>query len=611
MINLNEEKILTDIITSLIKDSIKSGWNKIKKFFKNMDAKDSIHYGYAYEKYLQNMYDKVSKVKTLIYRQTPKSLYSFYECIDVIYENKVINTESINNLFRICNKLIITGTGGIGKSMLLKHLFLNTISDTSYIPILIELRQFNHYELKDISLYNVIYQHLANNGFNLKEEYYSYSLEKGGYVILLDGFDEIHREKIEKVSEEIKKFSDKYNENRYIITSRPNDKFIGWNNFYEIIVANLTKKQALSLVNKIEFDPIVKGIFYKALDDSLFKKYHSFASNPLLLTIMLLTFNNHAAIPEKLNDFYEEAFSTLFNRHDATKDCYVRDIRSNLGCEDFKTVFAYICFRSYFSNEFEFLNTRLQEYIKKAKEKFSNLHFSVNDFQEDLILSVCMLVKDGLVYRFTHRSFQEYFAAWYTCKLTDTIQTKLITSWLTESQTAIIADNYINMLFNLQPDKTNEIIFCPGIKIIKNLYDKEGFSFNLLRCLFDKIYFYHKLTSEHKKIYTMQATIKNSYLVTIIKETCVLNKYTCPTESNLKYTIDTIVRKIVKKEPSGYYKHLGYSFDNILSVIDEKDLLKIFKGVDNRIQFCFKILDKYTNKSISEKTTVSSILAEL
>ena len=326
---------------------------------------------------------------------------------------------------------------------------------------------------------------------------------------------------------------------------------------------------------------------------------------------MLLTFNNHAAIPEKLNDFYEEAFSTLFNRHDATKDCYVRDIRSNLGCEDFKTVFAYICFRSYFSNEFEFLNTRLQEYIKKAKEKFSNLHFSVNDFQEDLILSVCMLVKDGLVYRFTHRSFQEYFAAWYTCKLTDTIQTKLITSWLTESQTAIIADNYINMLFNLQPDKTNEIIFCPGIKVIKNLYDKEGFSFNLLRCLFDKIYFYYKLTSERKKIYTMQTTIKNSYLVTIIKETCVLNKYTCPTESNLKYIIDTIVRKIVEKEPSGYYKHLGYSFDNILSVIDEKDLLKIFKGVDNRIQFCFKILDKYTNKSVSEKITVSSILAEL
>ena len=33
--------------------------------------------------------------------------------------------------------------------------------------------------------------------------------------------------------------------------------------------------------------------------------------------------------------FTREAFVTLFNVHDATKDSFVRDIRSGLSCEDF------------------------------------------------------------------------------------------------------------------------------------------------------------------------------------------------------------------------------------------------------------------------------------
>ena len=46
----------------------------------------------------------------------------------------------------------------------------------------------------------------SDNGFTLADEYYKYSLEKGGYIILLDGFDEVNRDKTEKkVQEEIKK----------------------------------------------------------------------------------------------------------------------------------------------------------------------------------------------------------------------------------------------------------------------------------------------------------------------------------------------------------------------------------------------------------------------
>lgn len=48
---------------------------------------------------------------------------------------KLINTDKITNLFELGNKIIVTGTGGVGKSILFKHLFLNTIEETGLIPV--------------------------------------------------------------------------------------------------------------------------------------------------------------------------------------------------------------------------------------------------------------------------------------------------------------------------------------------------------------------------------------------------------------------------------------------------------------------------------------------
>ena len=552
-----------------------------------------------------------SKIKTLIYRRVPKDLYSFYECVGVQYKNTIIDTSNVTNLLKISNKLIITGTGGIGKSILLKHLFLNTIENTEYIPVLIELRKFNNIEPKDISLYNAIYQNLSDNGFKLEDEYYSYSLSEGGYVILLDGFDEVNREKVGKVSEEIKNFTGKYNDNRFVISSRPSDNFIGWNDFHEATACQLTKEQALSLIRKTEFDETVKNTFYNALDNELFEKYNSFASNPLLLTIMLLTFNNHASIPEKLNDFYEEAFATLFNMHDATKDCYVRDIRSSLGCEDFKMIFAYICFKSYFKGDFEFSEARLRDYIQQAKEKFNDRFFSVDDFQEDLTLSVCMLVKDGLNYRFTHRSFQEYFAAWYTCKLTDDVQSKLLTGWLSESSSCL-TDEYIGMLFDLQTDKVNKIIFCPGIKTIKSIYEEHGFSCDLLRKMFDGITInrrYFKENGQTRKCYVASLYVKDRYLCNIMQLACRLNKYPFPRSPEFNTETEEILKKIVLSKHNSLPQ--TWTFDEIFPIIDPDQLLFCVQWFDRHLHFCFDIYEKYSENAALKKRKVSSIIDEL
>ena len=598
--DIDEKAIVTSVATDIIKSGITLGWEKIKTYFKDLDASADIEYRTAYEDYLKNTKDKYGKIKTIIYRRERKDLYSFYEATGISYAGQTLSSSDINYLLEIDSKILVTGAGGIGKSILFKHLFLNSMEVTNFIPVFIELRSLNTLENKELNISNLIFKTLVSNGFRLERKYFDDSLEQGAYIIFLDGFDEIHHDKKSYITKEIKVFCEMYASNQVFVSSRPSTEFIGWSDFSEFESLPLTKEQALSLINKIDFDETAKSIFSEELDKKLYKKYKSFASNPLLLTIMLLTFQKHASIPERLNDFYEEAFVTLFNVHDATKDSFVRDIRSGLSCEDFKLVFSYICFKSYFKGEYEFSETRLHELINSAKEKFKDkFSFNVDDFQEDLVHSVCMLVKEGLEYRFSHRSFQEYFSAWYTCKLPDTTQEKLLDGWLRESST-IQTDSYFYMLFDLQSEKVNSIILKPVMENIISLYEKEGI-LSFLKTLFDKFSIENQ---EENEQYYSSLYIKDMYLCNGLRLLILLNKYQSDRKNFVsKEDYETFSSKIGDGIP-----HMA--IDAGIELFGEEKFANMFSWLSNQVEFVNNIYATTKNLK-TKKRKVSSIIEEL
>lgn len=598
--DMDGKAIVTSVATDIVKSGITLGWEKIKTYFKDLDASADIEYRTAYEDYLKNTKDRYGKIKTIIYRRERKDLYSFYEATGISYAGQTLSSSNINNLLEIDSKILVTGTGGIGKSILFKHLFLNSIEVTNFIPVFIELRSLNTLENKELNISNLIFKTLVSNGFRLERKYFDDSLEQGAYIIFLDGFDEIHHDKKSSITEEIKVFCEMYASNQVFVSSRPSTEFIGWSDFSEFESLPLTKEQALSLINKIDFDETAKSIFSEELEKKLYEKYKSFASNPLLLTIMLLTFQKHASIPERLNDFYEEAFVTLFNVHDATKDSFVRDIRSGLSCEDFKLVFSYICFKSYFKGEYEFSETRLHELINSAKEKFKDkFSFNVDDFQEDLVHSVCMLVKEGLEYRFSHRSFQEYFSAWYTCKLPDTTQEKLLDGWLRESST-IQTDSYFYMLFDLQSEKVNSIILKPVMENIISLYEKEGI-LSFLKTLFDK---FSIKNQEENEQYHSALYIKDMYLCNGLRLLILLNKY----QSDRK---DFVSKEDYETFNSKIGDGIPYmTIDSGIELFGEEKFANMFSWLSNQVEFINNIYATTKNLK-TKKRKVSSIIEEL
>jgi predicted NACHT family NTPase len=607
---LDTQKITTSIVTDLAKDTAKMVFGKVKSYYTDIKKKEEIDFGYAFENYLNYSREVNCKIKTLLYRHMPKEIYSFYECIGLRSGKDIIDTCDLNNILKFGHKIVITGTGGIGKSVMMKHFFLNCISSNKLVPILIELRGLNEIEEKNIDLVDYLYQVMNIYKFELDKKYFQYSLETGCYLILLDGFDEVKNSLSNKVTKCILDICEKYPNNYYITTSRPLEGFIGWRDFTELQSMTLTKKQALSLIKKLEYDAAIKDKFYNELNENLYEKYETFASNPLLLTIMLLTFENRVSIPDKLNDFYEQAFTTLFHTHDATKGAYKRDILSGLGYEDFKSVFSYFCFKSFFNSKYKFSENEVISYLAMAKDrKIINTEFNSLNYLNDLTNSVCMLIHEGLDYRFSHRSFQEYFAALYTVQLDDEQQKKFLSAWLKEPSFRMTT-NYLNMLYELQPSRYIKNVLYPGLQELNNFYKQNGQSKEKLVTL---LYSEVTIDDTSEGTPTCGLIINNSYYHEIITSTCDIGGYkNVKSKNELKEAIkknERMIKLLQKKYPqmTGNYVSIEELIEDGYFEIFVENLNWILE----RFYFAMDFLEKYYHSSIGRKKKLSSMLDEL
>jgi hypothetical protein len=119
-------------------------------FLTHKKTDDNTAYQDAFIAYLQSAENKYNSVKTLLYNNEPKPFYSFYvpnELERAITRNNIITLSNVNVevIKNISNFVIIQGTGGLGKSMMMRHLLLDAIQNTAklhLIPVLIQLKDY-------------------------------------------------------------------------------------------------------------------------------------------------------------------------------------------------------------------------------------------------------------------------------------------------------------------------------------------------------------------------------------------------------------------------------------------------------------------------------------
>ena len=415
-------KIASNFLESQIKDFFKAGGDLIKKGNDEL----SLTFKTKYKKYLVAITDRFCKTKSFFIRDETVPLKDFYVPLGVKSKNKTMKSVSLDQLVKNGKYIAITGYGGSGKSILLKSLLLNCIESGYKIPIYLELRDLINEPRNLIEFIKIT---LKNFKLDIEEEYIEKSLNRGHYIIFLDGLDEVSSEVRDSLTKEINNFTKTYNECNIIITTRPDDRISQLEVFKVFTVLELNLEKSIALIEKLPADHELKHKFITDLKNGLFEKHKSFLSNPLLLSIMLLTYGYSADIPNKLSIFYNQAYEALFQRHDALKGAYKRSRETELDIQEFEKILCSFCIQSYDKRKAKFSRMEALELIDKAK-KLTATDFRSYSFLTDLLQAVCILVEDGMFLTFAHRSFQEYFAARFIIRCPNETKGKLLFKYL-------------------------------------------------------------------------------------------------------------------------------------------------------------------------------------
>lgn len=421
-------------------------------------------YNFALNDYYKAKLISVSKVKPIF---SPESvdLKDIYVPQNFAFGDDTYDFFDITQFIKTHKKAILLGTAGAGKSCFLKYYFYQSLGQKSFFPLFYELRKLDETQS---SLIDSLHTDIARFNDKFTKENLNFILKKEKTLLLLDGFDEIGFEKKQVYFKEIMDIAEKYPKLNILLSSRVEQGgFREWNLFNIANIKPLTLKQACGVIEKLNYDTEVKERFLNSLRTNLYQKHQGFASNPLLLTIMLFTYEQNGEIPEKMHIFYEQAYQTLFNKHDSYKQGFVRKSLTNLDMQQFKVVFSLFCLSTYLNELFALSENDFNKYLEKCLKQTQNQQVSAENLKKELLSNVPLMVQDGINFYFAHRSFQEYFSACYLIhnqdleyKIFDTIGQRLL------------FDDIINMTFDMNQRLLEQKWILPKItKILANIKD--------------------------------------------------------------------------------------------------------------------------------------------
>ena len=576
--------------------------NSVFRFLKTQYGKALVLNKSVYIKYLQNAYERYNKIKTLATGNEPRNIIgenNIYVQINVKNKarNKEVDTSTIEPLLNVSKNLIIRGTGGAGKSMLFRYLFLNTINNGMYIPIFLKLRKITNKDTNINGILNLIYNCMNDLDVTLDREQFEYSLRLGKYVFFLDGFDGIKSELVAQTAESIQKFASKYPQNSYIISSRPDRKFYSFETFTILDCMNLSKKQAIELSKKLGEDSETTKVFCKQLDTHLFYKHKDFASNPLLLSMMFLTFMRNNCLPGyRTTDFYEKCYQALYSKHDMqNKGSHKREFQcANLDECSFRKLFSKFCFKTYFKDKYEFTEEELISEMQWCIEKLGlKSKVSAKQYIDDLCEIVCLIIKEGNTYRFAHRSFQTYFAAVYTETLPDYSQKKIFHKLF--SNHTIYFMEYFSLLEQIEHDRLFVNTLLDGLKEIQLICKKTKnpalFFFKILFTTVD-------INKSHNSVDVI--FYSNSRLI-YFQQIYLIFYVIFPKEYSNDITPNEKLFEIIKKSPKGLFElYSVYELDNCEWLDDEeRNILYDYLIRKYRINELLNKMDEYNKKTIN------------
>jgi hypothetical protein len=134
-----------------------------------------------------------------------------------------------------------------------------------------------------------------------------------------------------------------------------------------------------------------------------------------------------------------------------------------LPLDDFKRLFAYFYMATYLKERYTYSD---EEVLGTIQHSIDSSQITVDKvaFRNDLTESTCMLVRDGLDYTFSHRSFQEYFAAYFVSRVRPDEMERALPRLPRKG----VFDNVLKMVAEMSKEKFEEVWALPMLNRLCN-----------------------------------------------------------------------------------------------------------------------------------------------
>jgi len=417
---------------------------------------------WQYEKNVNVLYNKIKdvrNVKTIWQTDKKINLMSFY------YPSKLIINETVT-LINASNKIpgskiIIEGTAGQGKSIFLRYLCTQELTLGGCVPIFFQLRKIQKGETLKQNIYSV----LDAWCFNINDDLFDYLAKEGKITLFLDGFDELLEDQISGVVKELELYSEKYQNMKIIITSRPNSGLQNCEYFDVYQLAPLGTEDYLGLLSKLIKDHARVQQIAKAIKESG-PPMSGLLTTPLMMTLLVFVYQSEQKIPNQLSEFYEQLFPLMFYRHDKTKPGFTRKRHCNLNERDIQKIFEAVC---YITRKQQLTELKEGQMISSAEEALTifNSNCDVRGFINDITRVSCLIVEEGLSYYFIHKSVQEYHSACFIRHRPDSFAEQFYSKMI--SQTMNNWRNELSFLEQIDRYRFNKYYYIPDIEHIFKL----------------------------------------------------------------------------------------------------------------------------------------------
>ncbi|WPU99191.1 SMEK domain-containing protein [Mucilaginibacter sp. cycad4] len=331
-------------------------------------------------------------------------------------------------LFNHGQRLVILGNPGAGKSSIIKYAICKILENDErvfenndiyrYLPFRIELHKYNQAKVAHgLSFAAFLVNTLASEyQTDISLERIIRILSFFPCLIFFDGIDEIFdvQDRI-NVRNDIENFTATYPDAFVIVTSRYESyEEVSFNNFYELEVKNFNQEQLEDYVGK-----------WYALEEKDFQRRRSEIAgcvaqlayvdnelkfNPLLLSLILILYRNELELPTNKLSIYEGCTNTIVDHRDEKE----KKLKFNLQIHNKTSVFSSIAYWQFDNPTKRINNTVVQKHIKQYLMK--NGEIEDESEAEKAAVEFLDFAKIRSIYfenKFTHKTFLEYFTAYY------------------------------------------------------------------------------------------------------------------------------------------------------------------------------------------------------